>query len=218
MRLTTETRAIVELQHVNVKLLLQLADGVELERVIPIFHRWIQGQIRDELLIDVADYRHVRSGSGVVLIGHEADYSLDESDGRIGLRYNRKAPVPGGNEHRLEQAARSALEALSLLERETELEGKLGFRGQEVEISINDRLLAPNTPETRLATEADFQAFFDKLFGSGAYALGYPDDARRLFGVYARARHTSTTIELLEKLDGQTGWVNRQQRKGIAGF
>src|SRR5205807_2486817 len=85
----------IELQHINVKLLLE--GGDDLDPVIPIFHSWIQNQPFGELLIDVADYRHVHHGPGIVLIGHEADYSLDQTDGRLGLRYNRKAPLPGSN-------------------------------------------------------------------------------------------------------------------------
>ena len=209
MQATAENRASVELQHVTVKLLLKPADNFDLRPVIPVFHRWIQDQIRDELLIDVADYRHVRSGPGVILIGHEADYSLDESDGRLGLRYNRKAVLPGSNQHRLEQAARSALEALDLLEGEAELRGKLGFSGQEVEVYLNDRLLAPNTRETREATQSDFRLFFEKLFGAGEYSLAYPADPRRLFGVYACGRDRSTTRELLKNLENHPEVVVR---------
>ena len=42
-----------------------------------------------KLLLDVADYKHVQEGPGIVLIGHEADYSLDLGGGRAGLVYDR---------------------------------------------------------------------------------------------------------------------------------
>ncbi len=48
---------------------------------------------------------------GLMLIGHEADYSLDQTDGVLGLRYNRKAPLAGTNLDRLIQATRAALVA-----------------------------------------------------------------------------------------------------------
>ena len=60
----------MQLQHVNVKLLVQNPGEVDLEPLIPIFHGWIQDQIGEELLLDIADYRHVDGGPGVVLIGH----------------------------------------------------------------------------------------------------------------------------------------------------
>ena len=31
------------------------------------------------------------AGPGVMLIGHQADYSVDNTDDRLGVRYNRKA-------------------------------------------------------------------------------------------------------------------------------
>ena len=80
--------------------------NADLAPVIPVFHSWIQDQIFAELLLDVADYRHVHHGPGLMLIGHEADYSLDQTDGVLGLRYNRKAPLPGTNlERSLRQLA-----------------------------------------------------------------------------------------------------------------
>ena len=80
----------MQLQHVNVKLLVQNAEDLDLEPLIPVFHGWIRGQVLGELLLDVADYRHVYAGPGVVLIGHEGNYSVDNTDNRLGVRYNRK--------------------------------------------------------------------------------------------------------------------------------
>jgi len=98
----------MHLQHVNVKLLLQNAQGINLEPLIPVFHNWIENQNGEELLIDVADYSHVPAGPGVVLIGHEGNYSVDNTDGRLGVRYNRKAAQDGDNQGVLAQAARAA--------------------------------------------------------------------------------------------------------------
>src|SRR5947209_3852895 len=119
----------VELQHINLKLLLKVSGGVDLDLdpILPIFHGWIQNQVFDELLLDVADYRHVPNGPGVVLIGHEADYSIDNTDGRLGVRYNRKALVNGSNQDRLEQATRAVLLAVKLLEEDASLQQKLRF-------------------------------------------------------------------------------------------
>ena len=46
----------------ELKCFLDDASGVELEEFIPVFHDWIQTQQLEELLIDVADYRHVPQG------------------------------------------------------------------------------------------------------------------------------------------------------------
>src|SRR5271154_4836396 len=108
----------INLQHVNVKLLAQDPEDVDLEPLIPVFHRWIREHVFDELLLDVADYRHVPAGPGVVLIGHQANYSVDDTDDRLGVRYNRKAEVDGGNQKALRQAMRASLIACQRLEAE----------------------------------------------------------------------------------------------------
>ena len=74
----------------ELKLFVEDASGVDLEEFIPIFHHWIQTQELEELLIDVADYRHVPHGPGVVLITHDAHYAMDLADGRLGLLYSRR--------------------------------------------------------------------------------------------------------------------------------
>src|SRR5580693_7012882 len=106
----------MELQHVNVKLLVQNQGEIDLEPLIPVFHGWIQDQVGEGLLIDIADYRHVDGGPGVVLIGHEGNYSVDNTDHRLGIRYNRKAVLDGNNQDRLKQAAHAALKACQRLE------------------------------------------------------------------------------------------------------
>ena len=190
----------MELNHINVKLLVKDPEAVDLEPVVPVFHSWIQDQVCDERLLDVADYRHVPAGAGVILIGHEADYSVDNTDGRLGVRYNRKTVVDGANLDRLRQATRSALSALERLESEESLAGKLQFNGQDVEIFINDRLVAPNTTETREALQSDLRLFSDKLFGGNDYCLNYGSDPRRLFTVYLKAAQPVPVSDLLQNL------------------
>ena len=57
---------------------------------IPVFHSWIQQHaLKDHLLIDVADYKHVKSGPGTVLVSHEANLSTDLAGDRLGLLYAR---------------------------------------------------------------------------------------------------------------------------------
>src|SRR3989475_3625412 len=145
----------MQLQHVNVKLLVNKVEERDLEPLIPVFHSWIQGQgfgeISGELLLDVADYRHVPEGPGVVLIGHEGNYSVDNTANRPGVRYNRKAALDGSNQDRLKQAVRAALTACQRLEAEPRLEGRLHFNGQEIEVFINDRLVTLNRDATREA-------------------------------------------------------------------
>ncbi|PYV68271.1 MAG: hypothetical protein DMG97_06750 [Acidobacteria bacterium] len=196
MRSILEEEVAVELQHVNVKLLLENPEDLNLDAVITVFHSWIQDQVCEELLLDVADYRHVHHGPGVVLIGHEADYAIDNTDGRLGIRYNRKAPLEGSNQDRLAQAVRAVLAAAERLHQDTRLNGKLHFNSQGFEIFVNDRLLAPNVAETRHALEAEFHDFLGVLFGGIEYSLKFESDPRRLFGAKIRTAEPIAVSDL----------------------
>ena len=200
-----------ELQHINVKLLLESPEQVNLDSVVNVFHSWIQDQVCDELLLDVADYRHVYQGPGIVLIGHDADYSIDNTDGQLGLRYNRKAPLEGSNLNRLTQAARAALTAAERLQADARLNGKCNLNGQNIQIFVNDRALAPNVTETRQAVKSELRGFLDSLFGEAGYSLTFELSARRLFGATVKASQALTLSELLANLE-----ANERSRHGIA--
>ena len=187
----------IELQHINVKLLLRDPAKVDLAAVVPVFHSWIQGQVFDELLLDVADYRHVPDGPGVMLIGHEADYAVDNTDGRLGVRYNRKAPLPGTSRNRLIQATRAALKATERLQRDLNLYFNVG----EIDIVINDRLIAPNTEETSRAAEPELRGFLGQLFDEADYELTFRLEPRRLFAITVRAEQEFSVQDLMANLN-----------------
>jgi hypothetical protein len=189
----------MELQHVNVKLFLN-AKEFDLELLIPIFHSWIQGKVFDERLLDIADYRHVHNGPGIILIGLEGDYAVDNTGGCLSVRYNRKAGFDGTNADRLTRAARAALNACQRLEGEPSLGGKLRFDGQNVEVSINDRLLAPNSDATRAAAEPELRNFFNLLFGGTEYSLTFDTDPRHLFAATAKSAKSFSVADLLMNL------------------
>lgn len=190
----------MELQHVNVKLMLANPEAVDLEPLVPIFHSWIQHQAPGDLLLDIADYRHVPAGPGVILIGHQGDFSVDNTQNRLGVRYNRKAELDGDNASRLRQALVAALTACQRLESDDRLDGRLHFDGRELELFINDRLLAPNTDATRRAAEPELRGFFDGLFGGAKYSLSFDGEPRKLFSAKVRSEQAFTAGELLANL------------------
>jgi hypothetical protein len=191
----------MDLQHVNVRLYLEGDQNVVLEALIPVFHSWIQDQICEELLIDVADYRHVYRGPGVVLVGHEANYSVDNVDDRLGLRYNRKAMLGGTNQYRFKQALRAALVGCERLESDPRLEGKVRFNRREMELFINDRLLAPNLWETYKILKPELDAFFQEVLRDNGYCLKHTGDGRQLFSVAVQSATPLDPHELLRSLD-----------------
>lgn len=150
----------MEVQHLNVKIFAADSPGMDLGLAIPVFHRWIQSSALPELLIDVADYRHVPDGPGVLLVAHEAVYSLDSTGGQLGLLYNRRAADEGSFEEKLERCYSAALAAARLLERESEFAGRLRFETGLCEVIFNDRLLVPNDSATAELLRPQVEVFF----------------------------------------------------------
>lgn len=166
----------MNLQHVNVKFRVDGPLTIELGEVTPVFHRWISEQSLDGLLIDVVDYRHVPQGPGMVLIGHEGDYYMNET----GLRYSRKQPLDGTNADKLRQAFAAAATVCARLEAEFPT---LKFCRTNFELTVNDRALAPNTPETFAAIRSELEAFAKSELGAGSVTLEPGTNPRKLFGV-----------------------------------
>jgi hypothetical protein len=190
----------MNIQHINIKLYLEKPETVKLADFAAVFNTWIQKQRLEELLIDVADYLHVHNGPGIMLIGHEADYSLDNRAGRLGLLYNRKEQIEGSTREKLAQAVRATLTAAQILEKENGLK----FSGSEVQVIVNDRLLVPNTPATFAALEEEFKSFFDQLYDGAGYSLSQNDDRRERFTVNVKTASRFDVDTFLKNLTVET--------------
>jgi len=167
----------MDLQKINVKFFALETAPVPLTAFIDIFHGWIQAT--DGVYHDVADYSHMHGGPGIVLVAHEANLSVDETGGRRGLLYSRKATLKGSNQEKLRQVFRAALENCRRVEQEPALSGKLKFRGDEFEITINDRLGAPNSEETFSAFKSELKPFLRQLYGSSGQSIEQDNDSRK---------------------------------------
>ena len=175
------------IQHVNVKVFAQSQEGVDHTAAMAVFQRWIRESVCQELLIDVVDYRHVPAGPGVVLVGHEANYSLDNGGRRLGLLYNRKGQLKGGAEENIAQALGAALAACRRLEEEPEFEGSLRF-GHDIEIIINDRALAPNTDEAFASLQPAIEGALRAVYGAVEFHIERLGDARERLRIAAHPR------------------------------
>ena len=158
------------LQRINVKLYLQDPNSLSGEAAFRIFNTWIT-ESSGEVLVDVADYNHVGHGPITLLIGHEANYSLDSDEGELGLLYARKQPQEGDLSSRLVRVLTAALNACRRLETATELEHSVSFLGTRLKITANDRLCAPNTEEGESALRAALDPILNRLFAGGQYAV-----------------------------------------------
>jgi hypothetical protein len=191
----------MDAKRVDVKVF--VADGARVDpaELIPVFHGWIQrSAVPDELLIDVADYDHVVDGPGVMLIGHQGQYGYDQGKGKDGLLYSqRRAQIDGGLREALAYTLRHALLACDLLEKEQALGGRLKFDGRQLQIRINDRLRAPNTPETWKAVEPDVRAVLGRVFG-GEFTVQPAAPSGELFTLDVRAQKPESVEALLGRL------------------
>ncbi|HXV84727.1 MAG TPA: hypothetical protein VEG60_33185 [Candidatus Binatia bacterium] len=159
----------MELQKINAKVFTAEPNQVPLTEFIDVFHGWIQAS--DGVYHDIADYSHMQAGPGIVLVADDANVSIDETGNRRGLLYSQKRKLPGSNLEKLSAVVRSALEYCRRLEQEPALRGRLRFAGNQVEIVVNDRLIAPNTDEVfeTIRPEIDFLA--RRLYASAYFTL-----------------------------------------------
>ncbi len=143
----------MDLYKIGVKIFVSNPQVVDIHDFIPVFQGWIQQQkIEGHQLIDVHDYSHVENGPGILLVAHEANFSMDQEGGRLGLFYYRKRELSGSFEANLKTVLDTALQACKLLEAEPKLNG-IKFKTDEILVIVNDRLLAPNDAASRAKLE-----------------------------------------------------------------
>jgi hypothetical protein len=173
----------------------------DLEAVVPVFHRFIREHAFDELMIDVADYKHVFQGPGIALVGDANDYFLDEGEGRPGLLFSRKRHG-SGPEGRLREGFARALKACTLLEVAPELGGKLTFASNEILIRLPDRLRAPNDDATFAEVSSEVSTLVDKLYGAGNHVIERGAAAPDAFSLRVKTKSSPALSALLATLGG----------------
>jgi len=186
----------MELQKLGVKFFVEQPNAVPLTDFIEIFHGWIQAT--DGIYHDVADYSHMQSGPGVILVANDANLHIDETGGRRGLLYSRKAPLSGTNQEKLRTVFRLALENCRKLEEEPALRGKLRFTTNEAAILLNDRLLGSNTEESFQELKREVGPFAKQLFGDAEVRFERDEDPRQRLNVHLK---TSAAVDLRKTLD-----------------
>ncbi len=143
------------------------AEPVDLDEVIPIFHSWIQEEKAPATMIDVADYKHVPAGPGVMLVGHADDLGLDNGarieEEQQGFYYVRKhgrledeLPLA----ERLQEIWLLAIAAGRLLEAEPDLD--IAIDPCHIEVSLLDRLRYPHTAVNLNEAESEVCSFLSR--------------------------------------------------------
>ncbi|MBV8740750.1 MAG: hypothetical protein JOZ12_03145 [Sinobacteraceae bacterium] len=190
----------MDLHKFGIKFFAAGADGIDILKLIPVYHRWIQQDALEDLLIDVADYSHVPAGPGVMLIAHEGNYALDETSHDRGVLYYSKRELTGELQQRLAEVARKALTAAELMSSDSELEGALKIPGNRLQFFANDRLAAPNTDAAYEEIEPSLRVFLDRLYAGAPYTVRREADPKERLSVWAQTEREVPLNTLLERL------------------
>lgn len=190
----------MDLHKFGVKFFAADAQSLDILKLIPVYHRWIQQSALDDLLIDVADYSHVPAGPGVMLIAHEGNYALDETGHERGVLYYSKNKLPGELPERLARVAGKALKAAQLMSADAELGGALRVPGNRLQFFANDRLVAPNTDAAYGAIEPALKSFLDRLYAGAHYTLARETDPKERLSVRVQAEGEVALTTLIERL------------------
>ena len=153
---------------------------MNLDTVIPVFHSWIQEEKTPAVMIDVADYKHVPAGPGVMLLGHADDLGLDngtrvgeESQGFYYVRKHGRLADTQPLSRRLQEIWALALTTGQLLEAEPDLD--IAIDPCQIEISLLDRLLYPPTAVNLDEMEGEIRSFLAHSLGENDFSLERSD-------------------------------------------
>ena len=100
------------------------------------FHSLIQGQRLDDTLIDVANYLHVTTGPGILLIGHKAFRAVRLEQGNAGISVSGRRFSPVDGTSFLQEHVLALVEFAKALEHYFEREL---FTSESLTVRFNDR-------------------------------------------------------------------------------
>ncbi len=187
-------------KRISIKFYAGALPGFDITQAVPVFHRWVrEHSIANELLIDVADYKHVVDGPGVLLVGHEADYGLALVDDRLELSYTRKRDVGDTLAGVFHTLFAQSLNAASLLESAPELAG-LRVHTDKADIAILDRLHFANSDAGANAIGQVLKDVLAAVYSDGATLQRLANDPRQPLTVQVSAPGAGSSAALAARL------------------
>ena len=134
--------------------------NADLKLFIPVFHEWIQkSSISKHVMVDVADYKHMIDGPGVMLISHEGNFSVDLQDGEVGFMYIRKQPLKNDILENIKEVKSILNAGCDQLITNSILKEKIGFTN-EYHLVSNDRYHFTNDKKSKDALVSYAQKAF----------------------------------------------------------
>ncbi|MBI4606133.1 MAG: hypothetical protein HY721_29555 [Planctomycetes bacterium] len=188
------------IQKINVKLPLDAPRAFENDVLLAIFGRWRLEQ--GEEIIDLADYAHVDHGPGCLLVSHRWHFGIDNSEGVPGLFFSTRKGLSGSPAERFAQAIRGLLEKGRRLLGEADFPQGVRPRCGELEVVLNDRLLAPNDDDADRDLRPALETVLARLYGQGAWSLERERDPGRRLAYRVRAKGAGglELADLLQRL------------------
>lgn len=189
-------------QRIAVKFFTRPGARVDLPDFIDLFHRFIQENLVEGFLVDVADYAHVPDGPGIILVGHDVEYAIDQTGGRPGLLTTRKRTGDIPLAELATDTLRKALGTVCAIEREAP--PGLRFETSELEIHIVDQLVAPNDEAAFEAVAKEIEPALREVYGAAKIQVSrvHGDDTRRMLAVAVKAPDAQDAEKLLARLGG----------------
>lgn len=154
----------MDLERFAIKFFTRSEADVDEASLIDIFHDWIRLKRLNHVMLDVADYRHVPNGPGVMLVTHEVNYAMDRENGEFGLYAQRKRGDEATTQEKLLGLVKSTAQFGSLLESDSRIGGKLKLEGGKFHYIANDRLNAPNTEEAFNTIKPELEAIATQIY------------------------------------------------------
>jgi hypothetical protein len=187
-------------QRLSVKFFIEGSGPIDLGPFIPLFHRWIQNNTVEGLLIDVASYQHVPDGPGVLLIGHEVDYSLDLTGGKPGLLVRRKRYEGNGD---VADILRDTLRKAALAATALHADSSAGVRidPRSAEITLIDRLRTPNTQDSLETVTRHIEPVLNDIYPEGFELRHGSQDPRACLSLIATSTAAANFETMLSRLD-----------------
>lgn len=189
-------------QRLSVKFFVKGGSTVDLAPFTSLFHRFIQAHTLEGLLIDVADYKHVPEGPGILIIGHEVDYALDLTGGKPGLMVRRKRYE---GQTSLADVLRDTLRKALLAAQAIEKDGsaKVRFDVNTVEVTLIDRLTSPNNDDSFKRAKPLIEGVLGEFYEGGLDLSRGNTDPRQNLSVVATAKKPAELAALVDRLEAK---------------
>jgi len=166
--------AAATLERMDMKLFVDDPAAVKWSEWTSYFTEWLK-ESPDEWL-DIADYLHVPSGPGILLVGKRCHVAMDNRRGQPGMLFSLREPFAGSNRERIVAFLRQLSEFAARIERD---KPAVRFRRDLGEFAVNDRVGFPNTPEAFDAIADDLRSAVQEAFGVDNARLSRDEDRRQ---------------------------------------